>query len=427
MSRSQMEYRIRLKNDVYYYKLPEMKSFKTTNIREHDKKAFSAPVGRPYNTKARREAVSYVENIIARTNGFRNGDSVRTLREYAKDYFVVEIDKNTGNREVICPRLRRLESEGHKPVSDRYIEQERYNLTKFILPSFLGGKLLCEITRRDIILFRESLQNNGKTSGVINGAVGTLYRIFAEAVFREDIRDNPAAGFRNLIENPREIEPYSWDDYKKLFPLRDKAKLKYIWGRPVHFILEFILATTGMRLNEATALKWRDIHWQENYIEIRQSFKNVERTILGLPKNGHTRKTALSETLKEVLSDYYQNATKFTAPDDFVCCGTQGKVISKKSTYRHHSEALKRAGIKGRKTFHTHRHTFNSHLQDAQVSAGAIRTVCGWSGEQIQNRYTHKNEVLHAQSVGESFDKMWNEEFMAQADKDCSKQEQNEA
>ena len=85
MSRSQMEYRIRLKNDVYYYNLPEMKSFKTTNIRELDKKAFSAPVGRPYNTKARREAVSYVENIIARTNGFRNGDSVRNLREYAKD------------------------------------------------------------------------------------------------------------------------------------------------------------------------------------------------------------------------------------------------------------------------------------------------------------------------------------------------------
>ena len=59
------------------------------------------------------------------------------------------------------------------------------------------------------------------------------------------------------------------------------------------------------------------------------------------------------------------------------------------------------------------------------MSAGAIRTVCGWSGEQIQNRYTHKNEILHAQSVGESFDKMWNEEFMVQADKDSSKQEQN--
>lgn len=412
MSRSKLNYRLRLKNDVYYYKLPEMSNFKTTKVRETDKKAFSAPAGRPYNTKARREAIAYVEKIIARTEGYRSPGSVLTLREYAKNYFIVEIDKATGVRNVRCPRLRRLESEGHKPVTDRYIEQERYNLTKLIFPSLLGNKLLCEISRRDILLFRESLQSQGKTNGTINGAVGTLYRIFNEAVFREDILVNPAAGFHKLIENNREIKPYSWDDYKKLFPIGDKEKLKQIWGRPVYFILEFILATTGMRLNEATALQWRDIHWQENYIEIRQSFKDDERTVLGPPKNGHTRKTALSETLRAVLSDYYNNDAKYRSPDDFVCCGLHGDVIKKKSNYRHHSEALKRVGINDVKTFHTHRHTFNSNLQEDKVPTGSIRAVCGWSDESIQDRYTHKNEILNAQTIARSFDEMWSKEFL---------------
>ena len=44
---------------------------------------------------------------------------------------------------------------------------------------------------------------------------------------------------------------------------------------------------------------------------------------------------------------------------------------------------------------HSLRHSVNTHLQDLGYSRDKIREALGWSGEAVQNRYTHSDMMDH--------------------------------
>ena len=192
----------------------------------------------------------------------------------------------------------------------------------------------------------------------------------------------------------------------KMYPIEDEAEIIRLWGSFSKFIFGFIECNTGMRNGEVRALKWKDIDFDNNIINIRQAFKDSSTKIIGTPKNRKTRITGMCDVLKKMLIKYRNNYATHTAPNDFVCCWEDGRPYRYETTRDTHEMVLKKLGIDHRGQ-HILRHTFNSKLRGKGYASDlAIRTTTGWGDEEIQGNYTHIEEEA-SKDIKKGQDKVW--------------------
>ena len=379
MGREKQEYRLRTIGDVYYYKLPSMKNFKSTGQR----------------TKAR--AQSFILDLIAsqKETGKPGIDaSDKTFRQYAKYFF----DYNK------CPRVNRLRAEG-KDLTKRYCDEARSVLVNYVFKSRFANLKMKNIRRSDVLDLRAQLLKM-TTPGRVNDIITIVGIVFSEAVYREDILYNPVAKTSKLKTEKKEITPYSDEDYRKMFDYRDWQKMIKIWGSYADFIFEFIECNTGMRNGEVRCLKWRNVDFKNNVIYVVEAFKDQQSKITGPPKNGKKRVAAMCEELKEALLLYKEKFAIHKLDSDYVCSILNGRPFAYTRNRRHHNQGLINAGVEHR-GHHTYRHTFNSNLMAGNdVKDSDIRLSTGWSDERIQDNYTH-NEMNAARNVSEAQNHYW--------------------
>ena len=110
--------------------------------------------------------------------------------------------------------------------------------------------------------------------------------------------------------------------------------------------------------------------------------------------------------LKKMLIKYRDKYSAHTAPDDFVCCWDNGEPYRYETTRDTHEKVLEKLGI-GHRGQHVLRHTFNSNLRgNGYASDLDIRTSTGWRSEEIQDNYTHVEE-MSSQNIKKGQDKVW--------------------
>ncbi len=147
--------------------------------------------------------------------------------------------------------------------------------------------------------------------------------------------------------------------------------------------------SSGLRRSEVLQLKKRDIDFERNQIFVKNG------------KGKKDRITLLSEDIKKILTQYYQEFN----PVSYVFEGATGDSYSETSMRKVLESAVQRVGIEKRVTIHTLRHSFATHLLEQGVDLRYIQSLLGHSDIKTTIRYT-KVASTKLQSIVSPLDRL---------------------
>lgn len=184
----------------------------------------------------------------------------------------------------------------------------------------------------------------------------TLKAIFRKAVEWGEIEKNPT----QYVESPKNLtsEPIVW---------YSKAELQQLYQRH-HGLTWRLLANTGLRRTEAQQLRWAQVDFARETLDVISSFE--QRT-----KSGRWRQVPLSEGAVTALKGL-QNSTAYVLPR-----------ITAESLSRAFLQDVARCGLGG--SLHSLRHTYAAHLVMAGVPLRTVQVLMGHSSFKTTERYAH--------------------------------------
>lgn len=299
-------------------------------------------------------------------------------------------------------------------------------LDEHIIPE-LGDYYLDAITREDLIDWRnrtaakpvKTPQGEAKrgpdgspvlpTPTTVNGRFRILKTLLKEAVDAHHMERDPTRRIKSLDEGPEptgdEDEAEEEDQGKSITADQLRALLNQArTSKPRWFPFFYVLAFTGMRFGEATALKWSDIDEAEGKIWIRRA---QYKGHIGKVKNKKVRTVPLTPELLAVLKDHQraerQRLTKRLkrqrVPNiDPEQAGGPWVFPSRKPGTLMHNTAPRKAlhacmagaGI-DTFTIHGFRHTFNNLVRQAAGLAGqnvVLQAMTGHSSDEMTEHYS---------------------------------------
>ncbi len=137
-------------------------------------------------------------------------------------------------------------------------------MRKHVLPA-LGHLTLAELTRERVRTYIKEALAAGQDAKTLRNSVGVLRSCLASYVDDGILPSNPAALGRGLI-------PVRHPDPKSL-TRPDLNRFLEAARKEPHYDLILFLALTGVRLGEALALRWEDVHLAERRAVIRRSVR----------------------------------------------------------------------------------------------------------------------------------------------------------
>jgi len=140
-----------------------------------------------------------------------------------------------------------------------------------------------------------------------------------------------------------------------------------------HKAILYLLYSSGLRIGEITKLRIEDIHSQEKKVFIKGA------------KGKKDRYTILSENTLVLLRKYY----KSYLPSYWLFEGAEGGQYSTTSINKIYRKAAKEARVHEWSVPHTLRHSFATHLLQANVNLRYIQTILGHSSPETTQIYTH--------------------------------------
>ncbi len=241
---------------------------------------------------------------------------------------------------------------------------------------FFARKTLQEIRKLDIESFRQKRMNTltqhdrERKPATINRETSILSRIFSLAVENEILPYNPCRLIKPLrANNERRRYLSETEETLLLKELEETALTKNI----VVFAIN-----TGMRRGEIFNLKWFDVDFKRQFVQVKES------------KTGKSRAIPMNNKIVSLLKSLpKQSEYVFTSPK------TNGKLDNVKRSL---SRAFTNAGIKDFH-FHDFRHTFATRLVDAGVNIAVVAELCGHSDIRMTKRYAHATEAAKREAV----------------------------
>lgn len=235
--------------------------------------------------------------------------------------------------------------------------KERVNIERLV--RFFGARTLQEISPLLIEQFKaERLMEVAPAT--VNKGLACLKALFNKAI-DWGLFDglNPASKVKFLKVDNKRTRYLEKDEIARLI---ESCGLHL---RPI----VVIAINTGMRKSEIFGLRWEDINFNEQMIQLLKTKNNKIRNI---PMN-----TVVLGTLK---------ALKETSKSPYVFPShKRGPITYAKTAF---ASALKRAGIENFR-FHDLRHTFASQLVMAGVDLNTVRELLGHSDLTMTLRYAH--------------------------------------
>lgn len=268
----------------------------------------------------------------------RSGPVAPTLSEVLEDYITVAPDLTEGSAgeyKRILGRSLLEERLGAFPVSmiDR-VDVEQWVQARRLAPSTKTGKPVSPKT--------------------IRNEHGLLSSLMKHAVDRGWATSNPCENVRLPAEVEHELQIMTTEELGRIVAALSKPY------KP----LVLLLAATGMRWGEATALTWRDIDVAGARIRVRQAWKHNADAgrMLGAPKTRTAYRSI--ETTPAII------AALGTAgrPDQLVFRNRNGDAVKHHTFHEYHwSRAVTAAKLDPRPRVHDLRHYAASHM----ISSGA--------------------------------------------------------
>ena len=251
-----------------------------------------------------------------------------------------------------------------------------------IITTFFGANMIVQkITPRKIEDFKEWLKStrNVKNS-TINHYLVLLSKMFNVGIDNALIRNNPLQKVSKLRENNHKIRYLTTAEEKRLF-LEIEREYEVV-GRertrktiyPYIHLKNIIICAlqTAMRKAEILNLKWSNIDFDYEYIELLET------------KSGKSRKIPISRKLMKIFKELYAISTSeyvFVNPD------TNCNYVDIKKAFK---TVLNNANIKNF-VFHDFRHTAATRMLEKGASIRTVQDILGHSSVSVTERYTHTN------------------------------------
>nr|WP_269843835.1 tyrosine-type recombinase/integrase [Domibacillus epiphyticus] len=297
--------------------------------------------------------------------------------------------------------------EGTGNVKESTVRIRKHEIKR--LTDYFAKLKLKDITRRQYQNALNDLKKRGYAQNTIDGAHRTGKMIFKKAVELEILKKDPTE-YTQVPKQQITIEDL--EGRKSLPNYLEKQELKYFlqtakkFGLDQDYLIFLLLAYTGLRVGELCALKWRDINFEEQTLNISKTYynptNNRKEYKLLTPKtptavriidideavinelNKHN--LAQKETMMKYRDRYHNEDFAFANIDEVL----PGYPLYIKKIENRMRRLLKIAKLNSNLTPHSLRHTHTSLLAEAGVSLPQIMERLGHKDED-----TTKNVYLH--------------------------------
>jgi integrase len=249
------------------------------------------------------------------------------------------------------------------------------NLDNYILP-VLGEFPLRDIRRSDIESCLSRLQRKDYAVSTLRNVRATISTVLEAAVSDKYIGDNPAHGIR-IREADSKREP-------RYFRPREVRKLLLKLEDPCRTVV-LVAVSTGLRIGEILALRWRRIDLLQNTIEVAETYSNGE---FGPPKTRSSRRTIpISTSLVDV---FRRLRPRNCEPEQLVFATLKGTPLNPKNLYNRQLAPACDAIELPRVSWHSFRHTHATLLHEVGESLKTAQSLLGHSDlETTLGVYTH--------------------------------------
>ena len=257
---------------------------------------------------------------------------------------------------------------------------------------FIGGKQIASLTTADMQKFYNKIKKEGRVrehpihgktlaDSMVRGVHMMLHEALDTAVKERLIAKNPTNGTTVPKCNYPEKQILG-DDQLETF-------LKAIKGHEYWCDFFYVEVMTGLRRGEICGLKWQDINFEENKLQVKRSVsvKKGGGVSIGETKTETgVRCIQMPPSVAEVLQNRKQTAiTEWVFPNFM----HPEQPISPATAYRKLKIILKHAGLPLIR-FHDLRHTFATHATHGGVDPKTLAGILGHTNASFTlDTYTH--------------------------------------
>ena len=287
--------------------------------------------------------------------------------------------------EIAGPHIKQTTLEGYRRI-----------LNKHLYPQ-LGQEKLPLISRDRIQALALTLQERLAPS-TLSGVCRLLKSILAAAKARNLIRQNPY----QEIKLPRVCKTAP-----RVLTRQEQICLEKEIER--EGALEYLICLyTGLRVGEVCALRWKDIDFKNESIQVRHSIQRIPegggrgktRLALGTPKTGNSlREIPLPGFLRTRLQE--EREKRNPDPDSFLFPGRGGSCRDPRAMQKRLERMARRLELPG-VHMHTLRHTFAARCLEQKVGYEILSELLGHASPQITLRcYAHCTREKKRQSMAD--------------------------
>ena len=253
----------------------------------------------------------------------------------------------------------------HKAVKDtlRHLEYWKKCFGAYALVHIDPDRISKE---RKILLELPTNKGQKRSPATVNRYIAALSSIFSFAHRQlRWISENPCSSLKKLKEAPGRDRVLKIEEAQVLIQNCKKSRCTYLYA------IVLMAITTGMRQGEILGLKWTDIDFTNNLIQIRDS------------KNGRPRAVAMTEALKEAIM--WVSLSKDDKKELVFASRTAFGKIDIKKPFK---LALEQSNITGF-CFHLLRHTFATLASQFGATHLQLSVGTGHRSLEMLQRYTH--------------------------------------
>lgn len=237
-----------------------------------------------------------------------------------------------------------------------------------------GNLALSHVTPKDVLAYRNSITEAGKTARTANLSVKVVSAAFNAAVRQHIIESNPATALESLPVKAEEKGTFTPAQVSKLVRAADGD-----WRGAI--LLGYY---TGARLSDVANMRWEAIDWRNKIIRFTPS---KTKTPVVIPLH------------RDLERELLKNAGIGKAPmfPFLAGKGTGGK----HGLSGRFAAIMDKAGVEGKRTqasggrtlsslsFHSLRHSFNSAMANAGISQEVRQKLTGHTSAESNKVYTH--------------------------------------
>ncbi len=265
-----------------------------------------------------------------------NRKLVESRHKNDKFFYKYSVDANTPKVKTLCEKAIDKKRQRLKVESIRAYEGIFKN---WIIPYF-NDKYITEIRPKHIAQWYDTF----KDRSTLITAKHILKQAFSLAKLEEYITESPMIDVQiPLVESDYEPNPFTLEEMSMI--LNHKSNIQNILG---------VAFFTGMRMGEIIALKWSDIDFKNETIDVQR------RRSKGREDKPKTKSSKAKIDLPIEALKYFENERKKNGLREYVFYSSKGKVYNDANNVTHFwKKVLKELNIKHR-GIHQTRHTFAS-------------------------------------------------------------------